>query len=731
MRRFCVSVVVAALVSACSAGHESPQEQRAAANVTTERLLNAANEPSQWLTYNGDYNEQRYSRLKQIDTENVSSLGLAWYADFPTNLPVEGSPLYIDGVLYQPLPWSKVAAYDARKGTQLWLFDPKVPGEWNINICCGIDTRGLAAWNGKIIVGTLDGRLIAIDAATGQEVWAVNTIDKEWPYSITGAPRVAKGKVFIGNAGADLGVRGYVSAYDAETGKFLWRFHTVPGDPSKGFENEAMERAAKTWTGEWWKLGGGGTVWDAIVYDPKTDLLYIGVGNGSPWNQKYRSPQGGDNLYLSSIVALKPDTGEYVWHYQETPGDTWDYTATQHIMIADLEIDGQMRHVVMQAPKNGFFYILDAATGELISANPFAKQTWARGVDLTTGRPIEVPEARYYLTGKPFNMLPGPAGAHAWQPMAYSHETGYVYIPATDMWSVMSDADGYTPRRGRPNSGTGGPQAAQRYYAENPDAPRGFVSRLIAFDPVSGKQAWSTPDFPPGAGGIQLTGGALATAGGLVFHGNLPNREFVAYRATDGEPLWRYDIKTGVFNGAITYELDGEQYVALAVGGPGRGGYYAPNGARLLAFKLGGTAVLPDIPPYEQPDFIQAEQFAPAEIIARGGDVFANNCAICHGQGGAARATFPDLRRSQMVLNQAAFDNVVLQGALSSRGMGSFAGRLEPADTEALRAYLIAQAEAARTAPPLSTATAPPTRGIHAGASDARTAAEPSAPSRP
>ncbi|MBX5461739.1 MAG: PQQ-dependent dehydrogenase, methanol/ethanol family [Steroidobacteraceae bacterium] len=718
MRRFCVSVALAALVSACSTGPESPQGQRAAANVTTERLLNAANEPSQWLTYNGDYNEQRYSRLKQINTENVATLGLAWYADFPTNLPVEGSPLYIDGVIYQPLPWSKVAAYDARKGTQLWLFDPKVPGEWNINICCGIDTRGLAAWNGKIIVGTLDGRLIAVDAATGQEVWSVNTIDKEWPYSITGAPRVAKGKVFIGNAGADLGVRGYVSAYDAETGKFLWRFYTVPGDPSKGFENEAMERAAKTWTGEWWKLGGGGTVWDAIVYDPKTDLLYIGVGNGSPWNQKYRSPQGGDNLYLSSIVALKPDTGEYVWHYQETPGETWDYTATQHIMIADLEIDGRMRHVVMQAPKNGFFYVLDAATGELISANPFAKQTWAKGVDLRTGRPIEVPEARYNLTGKPFNMLPGPAGAHAWQPMAYSHETGYVYIPSTDMWSVMSDAEGYTPTRGRPNSGTGGPQVAQRYYAENPDAPRGFVSRLIAFDPVAGKQVWSTPDFPPGTGGIQLTGGALATAGGLVFHGNLPNREFVAYRATDGEPLWRYDIKTGVFNAAITYELDGEQYVALAVGGPGRGGYYAPNGARLLVFKLGGTVVLPDIPPYEQPDFVQAKQFASAEVVARGSDLFANNCAICHGQGGAARATFPDLRRSQLIVNQAAFDNVVLQGALSSRGMGSFADRLQPADTEALRAYLIAQAETARNAP--SPSTAPPSRAIHVEASDAR-----------
>jgi quinohemoprotein ethanol dehydrogenase len=724
MRRLCVSVMLVAVVSACSRGSDSPQAPGPAAQVTAERLLNAANEPSQWLTYNGDYNEQRYSRLNQINTENASQLGLAWYADFPTNLPVEGSPLYIDGVLYQPLPWSKVVAYDARKGTQLWLYDPKVPGEWNINICCGIDTRGLAAWNGKIIVGTLDGRLVAVDAATGKEAWSVNTIDKEWPYSITGAPRVAKGKVFIGNAGADLGVRGYVSAYDADTGEFLWRFYTVPGDPSKGFENEAMERAAKTWTGEWWKLGGGGTVWDAIVYDPKTDLLYIGVGNGSPWNQKFRSPEGGDNLYLSSIVALNPDTGEYVWHYQETPGETWDYTATQPIMIADLTLDGKERHVVMQAPKNGFFYILDAATGELISANPYAKQTWTTGVDLKTGRPIEVPGARYNLTGKPFNMLPGPAGAHAWQPMAYSHETGYVYIPSTDMWSVMSNPEPgtYVPTRGRPNAGTGGRAAADRYYAENPDAPRGFISRLMAFDPVTGKEVWSTPPFPAGAGGIQLTGGALATAGGLVFHGNLPNREFVAYRATDGEPLWKYDIKTGVFNAAITYELDGDQYVALAVGGPGNGGYYAPNGARMLVFKLGGTGVLPDLPAYEQPGFIQAEQFAPPEVVARGDALFANNCALCHGQGGAARATFPDLRRSQMIVNQAAFDTVVLKGSLSERGMGSFADRLQPADTEALRAYLISQAAAARNAPVLPLRSAPPAQ-IHAPDSPAGTRA--------
>nr|PZN61719.1 MAG: PQQ-dependent dehydrogenase, methanol/ethanol family [Pseudomonadota bacterium] len=699
MHRSAIVLLLAATLAACGQSDRAKQP----AHVTAERLLNAAGEPSQWMTYNGDYYEQRYSRLKQINTDNVSRLGLAWYADFPTHLPVEGSPLYIDGVIYQPLPWSMVVAYDARTGRQLWLHDPKVPREWNVNVCCGIDTRGIAAWNGRIIVATLDGRLVAINARDGTEAWSVDTIDREWPYSITGAPRVAKGKVFIGNSGADLGVRGYVSAYDADTGEFLWRFYTVPGDPSKGPDGAAsdsvMEMAAKTWTGEWWKIGGGGTVWDAIVYNPTTDLLYIGVGNGSPWNQKYRSPGGGDNLFLSSIVALNPDTGEYVWHYQTTPGETWDYTATQPIMVADLVIDGRQRHVVMQAPKNGFFYVLDAKTGELLSAKPFAKQNWTTGVDMATGRPIEVPEARYNVTNKPWNMLPGPAGAHAWQPMAYSHDTGLVYIPATDHWSLFANAENYTPVRGRSNSGTGGP-AVQRYYAENPDAPRSFISRLIAFDPVEGKIVWATPDFPAGPGGIQLTGGALATAGGLVFHGNLPNREFVAYRATDGERLWEYDIKTGVFNAAISYELDGEQYIALAVGGPGQGGYHAPNGGRMLVFKLGGNAVLPDLPPYEQPDFIAAAQFATPEVVARGDEVFAAHCAICHGQGGAARATFPDLRRSALVLNQEAFDAVVLHGALKDKGMGAFADRLEPGDTGALRAYLIAQADLARRSPP-------------------------------
>ena len=715
MRRLSL-VLLGAIVSACSNGPGTTQSV-SPANVTAERLANAANEPSQWLTYNGDYYEQRYSRLKQISTANVGQLGLAWYADFPTNLPVEGSPLYIDGVLYQPLPWSKVVAYDARTGKQLWLFDPKVPGEWNKNACCGIDTRGIAAWNGKIIVGTLDGRLVAINAKDGTEAWSVNTIDRDWPYSITGAPRVAKGKVFIGNAGAEFGVRGYVSAYDADTGEFAWRFYTVPGDPSKGPDGAAsdnvMEMAARTWNGEWWKLGGGGTVWDAIVYNPKTDLLYIGVGNGSPWNQKYRSPAGGDNLFLSSIVALNPDTGEYVWHYQETPGDTWDYTATQPIMVADLELGGRERHVLMHAPKNGFFYILDAKTGELLSADPFAQQTWTTGVDMKTGRPIEVPGARYNETGKAFNMLPGPAGAHAWQPMAYSHETGYVYIPATDMWNVFASPDSFTPNPGALNMAVGGPGVA-RYFEENPDAPRSFISRLIAFDPRTGKTAWATPDFPAGAGGVQLTGGALATAGGLVFHGNLPNREFVAYRASDGERLWEYDVKTGVFNAAITYELGGEQYVALAVGGPGEGGYYAPTGARMLVFKLGATAVLPDLPAYQQPPYVAAAQFGDVATVNRGAEVFANQCAICHGQGGAARATFPDLRRSAMLLDQGAFDTVVLKGALASRGMGAFADRLQEGDTVALRAYLIGQAAAARNVPgPGSAPAAPPPRDVH------------------
>jgi len=309
-----------------------------ASGVTDERLVNANQDSQDWLTHGRTYSEQRFSPLKQITDQNVSRLGLAWSYDLDTRRGQEATPIVVDGVMYFTSAWSKVFAVNAATGAQLWSYDPKVPGETGVNACCDVVNRGAAVWEGKVFSATLDGRLIALDAATGKLVWETLTTEPGFRYTITGAPRVAKSRVIIGNGGGEFGVRGYVSAYDAGSGKLAWRFYTVPGDPSKPFESPFLEKAAKTWSGEWWKFGGGGTVWDAIVYDPDLDLLYIGTGNGGPWNDKYRSPKGGDNLLTCSIVALRPETGEYVWHYQQDPADAWDYDSDEQIILADLTV---------------------------------------------------------------------------------------------------------------------------------------------------------------------------------------------------------------------------------------------------------------------------------------------------------------------------------------------------------------------------------------------------------
>ena len=418
-----------------------------AANVDGARIRGADREPGQWMATGRTYQEQRYSPLTGITPQNIGRLSLAWHADLNTYRGVEASPIEVDGVLYNISAWNITTAYDARTGKVLWTYDPKVPPEFGRKACCDIVSRGLSVWKGKVIIATLDGRLIALDARTGAPVWTQNTFEGEppWPYTITGAPRVFDGKVLIGNGGAELGVRGYVPAYDAETGRKLWRFYTVPGDPAKGFENKAMEMAAKTWTGQWWRYGGGGTAWDTITYDPKLKLIYIGVGNGSPWVQKFRSPGGGDNLFLASIVAVKADTGEYVWHYQETPGEQFDSTATQPMILADLKIAGRLRHVLMQAPKNGFFYVLDRTNGKLISAHAFVPMNWATRVDMKTGRPVETPLARYDTT--PVLLSPGPGGAHNYNPMAYSPKTGLVYFPVVESYFTLAAAQSLLPVR--------------------------------------------------------------------------------------------------------------------------------------------------------------------------------------------------------------------------------------------------------------------------------------------
>jgi quinohemoprotein ethanol dehydrogenase len=669
------------------------------AAVNGARLTAADSEPGQWMSHGRTYDEQRFSPLDKISTTNVKDLGLSWFADLDTYRGQEATPIVVDGVLYVSTAWSKVKAYRAATGEKLWDYDPQVPGGWAIHACCDVVNRGVAVWEGKVFVGTLDGRLVALDAKTGKSIWDVNTIDKEKPYTITGAPRVVKGNVLIGNGGAELGVRGYVSAYDAATGKMNWRFYTVPGNPANGFETGTMELAAKTWNGEWWTLGGGGTVWDSMAYDPELDLLYIGVGNGTPWNHTLRSQGKGDNLFLASIVALDPDDGVYKWHYQSTPAENWDHTATQQIIIADLDINGAKRRVVMQAPKNGFFYVLDAKTGELISAKNFTDVSWATHIDMASGRPVETKEARYNLTGKFFRSLQNPNGAHTWHSMSYSPLTGLVYIPIHMSNFVYGHERAFKPKRMTGNVGvdfSGNAPASPQAAAEALASAQG---RLIAWDPVAQKEVWRAERAGP------ANGGALSTAGGLVFQGT-GSGEFTALDAKTGEALWSSPTQTGVLAAPISYEIEGKQYVAILVGTGGSWGMIGgdanmkgnnlPNISRLLVYATGGTANLPPAPPRLERKLSPPPATASAQTVAAGAGVYGTYCGNCHGQGAVNLGILPDLRYSPALQSADAWRNIVLGGALEDGGMASFAPVLDNAAAEAARAFVIAQANATR-----------------------------------
>ncbi|WP_232332828.1 PQQ-dependent dehydrogenase, methanol/ethanol family [Novosphingobium aquimarinum] len=656
------------------------------AAVDNDRLTAADREPGEWMAPGRTYGEQRYSPLAQITADNVSNLGLAWYADLPVDRGVEASPIVVDGVLYNIEPWNVTVAYDAKTGKELWRFDPKVDREKGRHACCDIVTRGLAAWNGKIIIATLDGRLIAIDAATGKQVWSTATFDPVWPYTITGAPRVYNGKVLIGNAGAEGAARGYVTAYDVETGKQIWRFYTVPGNPADGFTSDAMAMAAKTWTGDWWKRGGGGTVWDSIVYDPDLDLVYIGVGNGGPWPLRYRSPQGGDNLFLSSIVALKGDTGEYVWHYQTTPGDEWDFTATQSLILADLVIKGKTRKVLMQAPKNGYYYVIDRATGELISAEPYVAMNWSTGID-ANGKPIVNPEARYGEV--PVIVTPGPGGGHNWNPMAFSPQTGLAYFPVTEMYMAFSVNPDFEQTPGQMSqlgiSTTGYDitrKAAQEYAAKHNKA------WLTAWDPVAQKERWRVP-YP-----VRGSGGLLATAGNLVFQGTVRGT-FAAYSADAGKLVWEMPVQQVPIAAAISYSVDGEQYIAVNAGwGGGLAhsttaeslGFPFSKSPRLLVFRLGATEKLPPVETKDEGPYRPEPTKVDDATIARGETLFADHCAACHGA--RARGGVKDLRMMSRETH-AEFQDIVIGGSRREKGMASFADIISVPDAKAIHAYLI------------------------------------------
>jgi len=687
----CCLLLAAGPCAAATTAKTAADQQRleAASAVGGEQIRNADQTPGDWLSYGRTYSEQRYSPLKKINDQNAGRLGLAWYKAFPGSHGLEATPLVVDGVMYTTAPWNVIYALDAATGRELWHYDPQVPRQWLRYSCCGPINRGLALWHGRLYEGTLDGRLIAVDAATGKLDWQVQTTDPKKPYSITGAPRVVDGKVVIGNSGAEYPVRGYVTAYNAKTGDQVWRFYTVPGNPKDGFKSKAMAMAAKTWHGKWWRYGGGGVVWDSFAYDPDLNLVYFGTGNGGPWSRHARSAGRGDNLFVCSIIAVDAATGKYVWHYQTTPGDSWDYDATQPLVLADLDIKGKKRKVLMQASKNGFFYILDRKTGKLLSARNFVPVSWTTGIDMKTGRP-HIPAKEYYKHGIVY-LRPGPIGGHNWKSMSYDPQTGLVYIPTLETYfNYGNDPDfDYTP---------GIWNLAQSPSLSNPAAPKPappnwpIKAYLTAWDPVAQKEVWRIPDK-----GL-WNGGVLTTAGNLLVQGT-SDQEFRVYRADNGKELWHTPVQTGIIAAPVTYTVDGEQYIAVSAGWGGTwatiiGAHPVDNPPlpddRLLVFKLGGKAQLPpppSRPAWPKPPPLKASQ----QEVSKGAVLYNKVCYACHGFAAVSGGTFPDLRRMTPATH-ARFNDIVLGGALSANGMDSFADVLSKADVKAIHAYIISRA---------------------------------------
>ncbi|WP_246449723.1 PQQ-dependent dehydrogenase, methanol/ethanol family [Qipengyuania soli] len=687
-----LAMLAALALAGCSMGAKEPT---LATDGVTDAMLAAGN-GDEWLTYGGDYNEQRFSALNQITDANVGELGLAWSADLDTARGQEATPLMHDGMLYVTTAWSMVKAYDAKTGALKWSYDPEVPRSKLVEVCCDAVNRGVALYGDKVYVATLDGKLVALDQKTGKVVWSKLTIPEGSKMAITGAPRIVKGRVLIGSAGSEYFTRGYLAAFDAQTGNELWRFHTVPGDPSKPQDGKHLEAAAKTWSGDFWKRGGGGTVWDSITYDPKTDLVYFGTANAEPWNPAYRNTDGaGDSLYTASIVAVRPDTGEYAWHFQETPEDRWDFDSNQQITVTDLTIDGKTRHVVMHAPKNGFFYVLDAETGKFISGKPFVDGiNWASGLDPVTGKPSVNPEAKYELTGKGFLGVPGAVGAHSWTPMSYSPKTGLVYIPTNNTPQFYAHDPDWKPGETGFQLGidvSGGAIPADKAVREATKAA--LNGALVAFDPVAGEVKWKVQQTSP------TNGGTLATAGNLVFQGTSTG-EFRAYAADTGKQLWSFETQTGVLAAPMTYSIDGEQYVAVLVGWGGvwdvsagkLGGGITPNISRLLVFKLGAKGTLPPLKPTPALVLDPPAATGTPDQVALGLKLYSNSCSVCHGVSAVAGSLNPDLRHSATIGNKQLWQQVVHDGILADNGMVAWKDQFSPEQIEAIRLYVLKRA---------------------------------------
>lgn len=666
------------------------------ANVGDARIVANARTGKEWLSNGLDYAGTRFSRLKGIDAANVGKLGLAWAYDLESTRGVEATPVVVDGVMYVTAPWSVVHAIDARTGKGRWVYDPQVPREAGFKACCDVVNRGVAVYGGKVFVGSLDGRLIAIDAATGQRVWEKDTrTDPGRKITITSAPYAAKGLVVVGNGGGEYGVRGYVTAYEAETGALRWRWFVTPGDPSKPFEDESQALAALTWdpSTRYWENGGGGNVWHSMSIDPELGLLYFGTGQPGPWARSKRGP--GDSLYTASVVALHLDTGKYAWHYQQNPADNSDFDSCQDVILADLKIDGRARKVLLHAPKNGFFYVLDRTCGQFISAKAFVPQTWAAGFD-PNGRPIETRE-RTASNGKPFDAVPGPFGGHNWQSMSYSPATGLAYFPAQHVPIVLSTDDDWTGQDSykstgpmQPMGGIGWNLAMQ--VNARPPAQKPF-GRLVAWDPVRQKEAWSVDQ------GVPWNGGTLVTAGNLVFQGTA-DAQFRAFDARNGKQLWATPVGSGVIAAPMTYEVDGKQYVSIAVGWGGVYGQSARHSdlrtrGTVYTYVLGGSSKTPPFERYALGPLISGVTYDPKDVQA-GAALYVSHCVFCHGVPGVDKGgNISNLGYVDKSLIQN-LETALFERPFAAEGMPDYRGKLTASDVAKLKAFIQGVADTVR-----------------------------------
>jgi quinohemoprotein ethanol dehydrogenase len=656
----------------------------AAADVTEERVLAEAGEGRNWFLKGGNFRGEHFSPLRSINDDTVAELGLAWSSDLPVPDGISATPIVVDGVIYVSGAYSLVFAIDATSGDVIWQYDPDVRSKlaqdpamsWTARV-----NRGVAVWQGKVLATTADCRLIALDATTGKEVWSQETCDRTLGYAITDSPYVGGDMVFVGNAGSESQKknRGYVSAYDVEGGELRWRFYTVPSDKPKENTSAAMKMAAKTWSGTALeKFGGGGSNWNEMTYDPASGLLFFGTAGALPYPHHVRSPDGGDNLFLSSIVAVNARTGEYVWHYQTVPEDSWEYNATMNIVLADLHIGGKQRQTLLIAPKNGFHYVLDRLTGELIAAEKYAKVNWATHINLETGRPVYDPAAEYWeRPDEAVAIWPNMWGAHSWNAMAFHPALKLVYIPVIDVPNIVSDyKDGVfddtlemlTVIDGRPFD----------------------PGKLVAWDPVENKPRWTVGyDLP-------FNGGIMTTAGNLVFQGDAHGR-FNAYAADSGEKLWSVATGSNITAAPVSYLLEDEQYVLIPVGGGGgiqfvypqmHAGDEVEGPTRLMAFALDSKAPMPPVGRALRELPSQPELDASAEEIEVGRKIFSRQCKGCHGKNAVARfgGSVPDLRYATTETH-ATWHGIVVGGARQVNGMPRF--RLSVEDSEAVRAYVL------------------------------------------